>query len=351
VIKKDYIVVGQGIAGSMLAWFLQKRNKSFMIIDDAKPNAASRIAAGIIHPITGRRIVKTWMADQLIPFAESTYTEIENHFHCQIFHPTSIVELLSSPKEFNDWMTRSEEQNLATYIDPSFHSNAYDNYLQPFSKKILIKKSSWIDTTTLLNKFRSHFEKEEKLLDEKFQFENLELKKEAVNYKGISASKIIFCDGGEALKNPFWKHLPFLPSKGEIIIIKAEMKLEHILNRKIFILPLGDNLFKVGSTYSWKYENEFPTVEAKEELMNQLKSVIKIPFEVVDQAAGIRPTVKDRRPMLGLHSDHKQVGVFNGLGTKGCLLAPFFANHLTGFLDGRNQLIPEADVSLINANG
>jgi len=323
MISKDFIIVGQGIAGSLLAWFLQRHNKSFIIIDDARSNTSSRIAAGIMHPVTGRRIVKTWMADLLFPFAEKTYREIENQFSNKIFYPTPIIELLSNAKEFNDWMARSNEQDLGTYIDPSFADDAYDDYLQPFFKKILIKKSAWIDTSSLLTEFKNYFQKENNLLNEKFLFSELLLNESGVIYKDFSASKIIFCDGVEAKNNPYWKMLPFLPSKGEIITIRADMKLNHILNRKIFILPIDDNHCRVGSTYTWNFE---------------------IPFEVVDHTAAVRPTVKDRRPMLGLHNNYSQVGIFNGLGAKGCLLAPFFADHFAGYLSGKNELMKEVDV-------
>jgi len=287
------------------------------------------------------------MADLLIPFAEKFYGDFENYFRVKIFHPVRVVELISSIKEFNDWTARSDEQELGTYIDPSFGGNSYDEYLQTFFKKILVKKSSWIDTAVLLDAIKNYLFSKGGFLNEKFQFENLSLSENDVTYKEITASKIIFCDGVAALNNPYWKHLPFIPSKGEMITIKADMKLDHILNRKIFILPIRDNLYKVGSTYSWKFENDSPTPEAKEELIVQLKSVIKIPFEIVDQSAGIRPTVKDRRPMLGLHKQFPQVGILNGLGTKGCLLAPFFADHLVGYLEGKHDLMKEVDVRLM----
>ena len=349
--KKDYIIIGQGIAGSFLAWFLQKNNKSVIVIDDAKPNASSRVAAGIIHPVTGRRIVKTWMADQVIPFAENFYSELENYFRIKIFHPLRIVELLSSAKEYNDWMARSAEQGLDSYIDSSFKENAYDSFLQPFPKKILIKKSAWVDTKLLLQTLKNHLSKNNSYLNEKFESEKLKLDREGVTYKDIAAKRIIFCDGVGSLSNIYWRHLPFMPSKGEMITIKAEMKLDHILNRKISILPVGENLFKVGSTYSWKYDDDSPTTNAKEELIGQLKSVLKIPFEVAGHSSGIRPTVKDRRPMLGLHKQFPQVGIFNGLGTKGCLLAPYFARHLTSYLEGNVDLIREVDVRLLPDNG
>ena len=291
------------------------------------------------------------MADVLFPFAENYYRDLEDYFGVKLFHPTKILELVSTPKEYNDWMARSEEQELHSYIESVSDSGIYDDYLQPFFKKILIKKSGWINTTVLLEQMESLLVRDGNLRGEKIEFESLKLTDDSVTYKDITASKIIFCDGVEATSNPYWKYLPFIPAKGELITIKAEMKLDQILNRKIFILPLGNNLYKVGSTYSWNFINEFPTSEAQEELVSQLRTVLKIPFEVVDHSAGIRPTIKDRRPVLGLHKQFPQVGIFNGLGTKGCLLAPYFANHLASYLIGENDLMNEVDVRLIKPNG
>ena len=143
-----------------------------MVLDAENPHASSRIAAGIIHPVTGRRIVKTWMADTLIPFAEKFYTEIENYFKVRLFHPLRIVELLSSAKEYNDWMARSNEQGLDAYIDPSFDADAYNHFLHPYYKKILIKKSAWIDTSLLLDKFKKYFSDIDSFRKEKFEVEN-----------------------------------------------------------------------------------------------------------------------------------------------------------------------------------
>ncbi len=343
--KVDYIIVGQGIAGTFLSWFLMKNGKTFFVIDDKKESSASNVAAGIIHPITGRRIVKTWMADTLLPFAHNAYQAIETHFNQKIFHPLPVLELLSSVKEYNDWITRSEE--LSSYIESSDVGSVYDDVLNQAFKKIIIKQSSWIDIGTLLRCFRNYFLKKNILLEEKFDINLLKLTDERVEYKNNSSEKIIFCEGVEALKNPFWRHLPFIPAKGEMLTIRAEMKLDHIINRKIYILPIGENLFKVGSTYTWKFQNELPSSEAKDFLVTQIKSILGIPFEIIEHKAAIRPTVKNRRPFLGLHQQHKQVAIFNGLGTKGCLLAPYFANHLTDFLIGKGDLMDEVNVGML----
>src|SRR5258708_3301733 len=108
----DFIIAGQGIAGTLLAWFLEKHGKSFVIIDQFNPSSSSQVAGGIIHPITGRRIVKTWMADTLIPYAEAVYKEIENFFSLQIFYHLPVIELIDNVKEYNDWQARSESPEM-----------------------------------------------------------------------------------------------------------------------------------------------------------------------------------------------------------------------------------------------
>ncbi len=349
--KVDYIIVGQGLAGSFLSWFLLKNEKTFVVVDEINRSSASSVAAGIIHPVTGRRIVKTWMADELLPFAQKTYQEIEVFFSMKLFHPLAVIELLSSPREYNDWMARSGEPELLSYIDNTDNRNCYSDYLQPFYRTVTINKSSWINMGAFLTAFRNYFLINNMLVDEKFEYDNLRLTAGGVEYKDYEALNIIFCEGVESVGNPYWAHLPFVPSKGEVLTIRAEMELNHILNKKIFILPLGMNLFRVGSTYSWNAENNFPTEEGKDFLVAQLKTILKIPFDIVDHRAAIRPTVRDRRPFLGLHPAHDRVGIFNGLGTKGCLLAPYFANHLTGFLLGKNKLLNEVDVRKWKADG
>jgi glycine oxidase len=344
--KVDYVIVGQGIAGSMLAWFLLKEKKSVLIIDKYNLSSSSNVAAGIIHPITGRRIVKTWMADELIPFAQESYSELENFFSEQFFYQVPVLELLSSTKEVNDWQSREESKEMKGYISSENKDDLYKTVLKPFVKKIQINHSGWLDMQKLVQSFRDYFFSENKiLLNEYFEHDNLKLTGEKVYYKNMQADKIIFCEGHAAMHNPLWKHLPFLPAKGEVLTIKAEgLNLQHILVKSIFILPLGNDLYKVGSTYEWNELNETPTEQAKDKILSQLRDIINVPFEVVEHKAGIRPSVKDRRPFIGFHKEYNQAAIFNGLGTKGALLAPFFANHLTQHLLHGKELLSEVDI-------
>ena len=111
--KVDCIIAGQGLAGSLLAWFLLKQGKSILVVDDGFIQSSSRVAAGIIHPITGRRLVKTWKADTLIPYAFNCYREIESVLNESFFYDSPILEIFTSIQHRNEWMSRSAEEDIA----------------------------------------------------------------------------------------------------------------------------------------------------------------------------------------------------------------------------------------------
>ncbi len=343
--KYDFLIVGQGLAGSLLYRALINGGKNVFVIDQFNSSSASNIAPGIIHPITGRRIVKTWMADTLIPFAEKTYREIEKHFDENLFFRKNILELIHSVKEQNDWTMKSSSEEMKNYFSNEETDGLYNGFLIDDPKIISVQQSGWLNVAKMVQLFRKQLVQDHSLHEGVFQFHDLVLTDEGIIYQNKFAEKIIFCEGYRAIQNPFWMDLPFLPSKGEVLTIRAEhLGLDHILSKTISILPLGEHIYKVGSTYSWNELDESPTEQAKENLLNQLRKIIHSPFEVIGHQAAIRPTVKDRRPFIGFHHEHKQVGIFNGLGTKGVLLAPYFANHFAQHLLEKSELLKDVDV-------
>ena len=343
--KFDFLIVGQGLAGSLLYWSLMKTGKTVFVIDQFNASSASNIAPGIIHPITGRRIVKTWMADALIPFAEKTYREIEAHYIEELFHKKNILELIHSVKEQNDWNMKSSSAEMLHYFSDEKTTDLYRDLLVDSPKRISVAQSGWLNTGKMIQLVRKDLLRDKLLLEEEFHYDDLKTTDDGISYKELFAHKVIFCEGYCATQNPYWKHLPFLLSKGEVLTIRSEyLRLEHILSKTISILPIGEHLFKVGSTYSWDELNDTPTEKAKANLLHQLAKIINVPYEVIEHRAAIRPTVKDRRPFIGFHTKHQQIGIFNGLGTKGVLLAPYFANHFADHLLGKSELLKEVDV-------
>ncbi len=340
----DYIIIGQGMAGTLLTYLLQKRSAKVLVIDKHNPASSSNISAGIIHPITGRRKVKTWMADILIPYAEEFYAILETEFEEQLYHKQNILELIDTTKDYNDWLMRSADPEMKQYFSGEETEGLYNNVITSL-KKISLTHCGWLDVKKLITHFRKQLVVNNVLLDETFHFHDLNTNENGITYKNVKAWKIIFCDGWLATQNPYWSWLPFLAAKGEIITIHApRLKAEHILIKNIFILPLGNDLYKAGSNYEWKELNDMPTQKIKDELITKLKQLIAVPFEVVKHEAAVRPAVQDRRPLVGLHPKHKNIGIFNGLGTKGVLLAPYFANNFVEYLNGEKELNEEVDV-------
>jgi glycine oxidase len=193
---------------------------------------------------------------------------------------------------------------------------------------------------------REYFKKHNLLVEEIFDHQQLVITDKNIVYKKTSADKLIFCEGYKALENPYFSGLPFKLTKGEVLTIKAPFlkQTEKVINKGVFILPVGDDVYKVGATYEWADLTELPTEKGKAELVDKLKKVLRIPFEIVNHQAGIRPTVNDRRPLIGLHPKHSALAVFNGLGTKGVMLAPYFAQQLYSFLEENKALEEEVDI-------
>ncbi len=341
----DFIIVGQGLAGSLLANALLKSGKKTLIIDEDKTISSSKIAAGIVHPVTGRRIVKTWKADVLIPFAKGAYDEIGTMLNEKLFYDLPHIEVFTSVKNRNDWVARSGEDGYQKYIGEEIQQNVLNLYFNSDFGGISIYQSGFLKINAFLDAFKKYFQSKNILTTDSFSFEDLSLEKEFVLWKNISASKIIFCEGANAVNNPFFKHLPFLPAKGELLeIYSEELSQDYIINHGMFILPTGNHCFKVGSTYEWNFKNIEPSTEGKSQLESFLKKFLKVNYEITGHYAAIRPTVQDRRPIVGLHPEYSSLGIFNGLGTKGVMLAPYYAKQFADFLTKDSEIDDEVNL-------
>jgi glycine oxidase len=344
----NYIIVGQGLAGTILAQTLLQEGKSVIVIDELGFSNASRIAAGLYNPVVFKRLVKSWLADDLLPFMDKFYPEAEQLVGTKFYFKKQILKPFAEEQEKILWLKKCNEE-IGKYLG----KNIYDDYLNdiiynPLGASEIIDAGN-LDTKLFLNSFRDYFKKKDLLLEEKFDYNSLIISENSVSYKNIQADKIIFCEGYMSLENPYFSWLPFKLTKGEIITIKLEEKysipIDKVINKGVFILPLGNSTYKVGATYEWVDLSENPTEKGKSDLVDKLQKVIKIPFEIIDHQAGIRPTVNDRRPLIGMHPEHKSLGIFNGLGTKGVMLAPFFAKQFVDFLEHQLPLDKEADIN------
>ena len=340
----DFLIVGGGLAGVTLALQLQLAGKSVLLLDSKDKNISSHIAAGLYNPITGRKMVKTWMADELFPFLENFYRRIESLTNSTFLYPKSIYRPFLDTEEQNEWMGKSADVTYKDFI-ANVHTSSMHNDIADKFGGLELRNSGYLNIPAYLQAGLDYLKANDAFLKEKFDYDQLTLQKESLKYSSYSASKIIFCEGVGLTGNPFFNWLPLRPLKGEILKLKGEFDFKHILNRGIFVLPLEKNIVKVGATYDHHDASLKVTAKAKEELLDKLGRLVYRPFEVIDQMAGLRPATKDRRPFVGIHPELETIGVFNGLGTKGVSLAPYWADHLVRYLTTGKKLDDAVNIS------
>jgi glycine/D-amino acid oxidase-like deaminating enzyme len=346
-----YIIVGKGIAGTVLAHTFLKNKISFSIIDDPSLSQASKIAAGLYNPVVFKRLVKSWKTEELLPFMDAFYTDAEQLLNEQFYFKKSILKLFTEEQEKILWAKKSNEE-IGKYLNKEINETFGEDIIYNTNGAAEVLQGGNLQIALFIEASKIFFKKKNLLTEEKFNYNELIITEKNVTYKNTTASKIIFCEGYKTLENPYFKWLPFKLTKGEVITIHAPLlrQTEKVINKGVFILPIGNDNYKVGATYEWADLSELPTEKGKTELTDKLKKVLKIPFEIVNHQAGIRPTVNDRRPLIGLHPQHPALGVFNGLGTKGVMLAPYFAQAFYNFLELNEPLDKEIDINRFKVN-
>lgn len=342
----DYLIIGQGIAGSVLAITLIKKGKKVLVIDDDHRTSASVVAAGLVNPVALKRMVPSWRADQLLPSAMKFYREAEKLLNAETFyHEREIIKPFSGEEEIGQWKGNAGKpvgKYLSQEIIPSFHS---EYYLNPLGCGV-IKQAANLSTGSFLKATREFLEANISLLADKFSFDELQVTDGAVTYKKYKASKIIFCEGFRAIYNPYFSWLPFRLTKGELIEVTIPgLETEKVVNKGVFVLQKEGDSYRVGATYQWNNIDPAPSKEARQELCTKLEKIMHHHYEVNDHWAGIRPTVKDHRPFIGPNPEQSSVYIFNGLGSKGVMMAPYFAAHLTDHLENNISLDPEVDIA------
>ena len=340
----DYLIVGQGICGTMLSWFLHKQGKTFLVIDDNNENSSSKIAAGIINPVTGRRYAYTWMIDEVMPFAIQAYEEIGTYLNIQLAYPKSIIDFFPSPQMRNAFIDRLTEND--TYLHSFPDQNRFNQYFNYDFGCGEIRPAYTVHLQLLLQSWRKKLQELDAIREEQFDLNELKTSKELVSYQTVTAKKIIFCDGAAGVNNPWFQLLPYAANKGEALVIESmELTNEHIFKKGLMLAPLpGENIYWVGSNYQWEFEDDQPSQQFYDHATSVLNGWLKNSYKVLAHKAAVRPATLERRPFVGFHPQFENVGILNGMGTKGTSLAPFFAHQLSQHLIYNFPIAPEADV-------
>lgn len=341
----NYLIVGQGLAGSLLARAFLARGRSVLVVDRENPSAASRVAAGLVNPVTGRKLVKTWQADTLLPFAQKFYRAWEAELGADFYSEKTIWRFFQTPNEEERWLERRRDPAYEAYTSALPEDAIARVDLQPQRGGFCVSRGAHVDTRELLRLFRAHLRERNALMEEDFDQAELRVAPRNVQWRDIAARKIIFCEGHRASDNPYFSWLPFRHAKGELLTVRGPVLPEEVvLNRGKWLLPIGPGLFRTGATYEWDDLSERPTAGGRETILAGLRKLVPWTPEVVAHEAGVRPIVKDTRPVAGLHPAQGAVGIFNGLGSKGVLWGPYFAEQLVEHLENEGGLDPAVDV-------
>lgn len=335
--------MGQGIAGSVLAITLLKANYSVLVIDEPSLSSCSRAAAGIWNPIVFKRLTKSWLADKVVPELLDFYKAASELLGAQLIHERAIIKPFTEEQEKSLWIKKAKDDHA--FLDRELYHGlklTEKDLLAGYSR---VLQAGNLDVKLFLEKTRDYLAQNGSYLAERFGYRDLQYNGQAVSYKAITAGHVIFCEGHLLRENPFFDHIPLKPAKGEVLTIRCEGLLpdRDILNKGIFIMPLGEYRYKVGATYDWEDLSDTPTEAAKQSLTGKLRAVISVPFEVTEHEAGVRPATIDRRPVVGTHAVYKHYHIFNGFGTKAVMLAPFFARQFADHLQNGKPLEPEVD--------
>lgn len=342
--KVDYIIVGCGLAGIAFCEQLREHNKTFFVFDDGSQQSSS-VAVGLYNPVVLKRFTEVWKAKELLESALPKYKILEQLLETHLDYKIPVYRKFSSIEEQNQWFTSADKRSMEDLLSTQIVRNSNSKIKAPFGFGEVFKTGR-IDTNVLIKQYRRFLENLKEISYETFDYNALVISKESIIYKDVIAKFIVFAEGFGVVNNPYFKNLPLNVAKGEIITIKApELKINFILKGSVFIVPIENDLYAVGATYNWEDKTNTSTEEAKQELINKLKTIISCEFEVVDQVAGIRPTVKDRRPLVGAHSNYNNLFVLNGLGTRGVMIAPFVAEKLYNFIENQIPLDKEIDIN------
>lgn len=341
----DYIVVGQGLAGSALAFELLRRGKRVHVFDEPEMNRASVISAGICNPVTGKVMKPTYAADLLFPFLHRWYPEAERTLHTKFFFPLPMYRPFLSREEQVAWKNKVSDPELQRFVRQVHESPQAGESLNDPYGGLELSQSGYLDVHAWVKSVRERLI-QEGAYEQRHVDERELVVDQTVSYQGLTATRVIFCQGVAANKSGWFGYLPIRPLKGETLGVRMGLSSDRMISRGAYVVPgRHPGEFVVGSTYQHEPFPSGNSEDGKRLLLERLARLVRVAVEPLHQDWGIRPTVSDRRPLLGAHPATDKVVIFNGLGTKGVSLAPYFASRLADWMDGAGTLPNEVNIS------
>lgn len=340
----DYLVVGLGLAGVSFCETLDQNGKTFTVFND-NSQQASKVAGGMYNPVILKRFTMAWKASEQLVEMLPFYEMVEKKLGITCVEKLQVIRRFASVEEQNGWFEAADKTMLQPFLATEVFSNENPVINAPFGYGEVLRTGK-IAVSKLLLAYEGHLNEKGNLISKSFDFDKLVVTKDGVTYGNLKAKRLVFSEGFGMKLNPYFKYLPLTGTKGEYLIIKApNLRESKAVKAGIFIIPEGNDLYRIGATYKWKDHTNAPTEASKIELIEKLTAILNCDFQVVDQLAGVRPTVTDRRPLVGRHPKYDKLFVLNGLGSRGVMIAPWAAKQLFNFIENKQAIAPEMNCS------
>lgn len=342
--KFDVLLLGHGLAGATLASALEQLGKKVLIIDQPMAGAASRVASGMWNPLTFRLLLKSWRVDELLPVAIDFYEAEGKRLGISMLQNLEILRIFPDEAAAVRWQERLQEPAFSAYLNAEQPTSLPQN-IDVKNKQGLVNKAGWLNLPVYLQNDRDNRLAQGSLIECIFDSKDIQFEEDGLHWKNISGQQLVVCRGQFERFHSWFNWLPLKPAQGDILTLHIpDIKLEHIYNAGFFILPLGNDTYRLGATYEWEQLATGPTAAGKTELLSKFEAVYNGTYEILDHHGGIRPTVADRRPLLGFHPAQARLAIFNGLGTKGVMIAPYFAQQMAKHICGIGVIEDEVNI-------
>lgn len=347
----DTLIVGQGLAGSLLAWTLIQRGEQVLVRDDHQRGSASRVAAGMINPLAGMRFTRPAQVDAWLASARALYRTLEQALERPLLHDLPMIRLLRSPEQRRFYQRQAQNPASAPYLGDDFAPGQSGYALGDPHGGFHQYQTAYLDTQTLLDGLADWLLARDALRVAPVDPSAVRVTAHGVQMGDISARKVIFCEGWRLRDNPWFNWLPLTPAKGEILTLAQNpAQPDRILVAGRWLLPVAGGRCKLGATVCHDPLNTESTEAARTELLTDYHRLLPgaAAPTVLDHQAGVRPNTRDRQPFLGPHPQHAELIIFNGFGGRGSLTIPWHAERLADWMAGSGELPEHADIRRLN---
>lgn len=343
----DTLILGQGLAGSLLAWMLVRSGQRVCVVDDGHKSSSSTVAAGLINPLAGMRFNRRPEMDDWLLSSERCYAALTAGFGKRFYHPLPMLRLFRSAAQRRFHARRFDDPASRGLLEAPFGTGQCPEPVAAPYGGFIQQRTGYVDMAQLLATLRAWLKDSGSLREHALAYGQIGFSDHGVVAAGVEASRLVFCDGAQLRRNPWFGDLPLAPDKGEILNLRVDgWRPRYIINGAHWLVPLENGELRLGATHEHHRLDNEPTPSGAQQLLGGLDAMLQSRLErrIVKHQAGIRPGTRDRYPLIGRHPERPRLWVFNGFGARGALSIPWYAERMAAHLIEGAPLPHEADI-------